>query len=144
MTPDELLKPRYKVIADYPNSRFKIGDILFKYIYPSSESIYTYVTNPEIPLKGTSLSPEYVEKMNHLFKPLQWWEDRKAEDMPGYVKDERGVFKVKEWHLHLASNVTVYIDSTIHAGYVDCTECPLYSDPEPATEAEYITYINSK
>lgn len=140
MTPDELLNPRYKVIADYPNSRFKIGDILFKYRYPSSPSMYTYVTNPEIPLKGTSLSPEYVEKMNHLFKPLQWWEERKAEDMPAYVKCLKSPDQIIE------PGSVLKVAWNDHGGKVEKGPWifPYTNCYEPATEEDYTTYINSK
>lgn len=47
LTPEQLLQPRYEVIADYPNSPFKVGQIIsFKEIYPFSGlsfgQLYTY------------------------------------------------------------------------------------------------------
>ena len=79
------------------------------------------------------------------FKLLPWWSHRTLEEMPGYVKDENGVYKVKEWHFELAPKVTVFIDAKIHQQYrKECTECPLYSDFLPATLHDYEQYTNHK
>lgn len=133
MNPEQLLIPRYKVIADYPDSKFVIGDMLFMYKYKSSESMYTYVTNPESALNGTSLKPEYVEKMSHLFKPLQWWQDRKREDLSGYIKRMTdGVWDVYQ------INIQNKDDMSWKFGMISNKEFL------PATESEYLSYINSK
>jgi hypothetical protein len=83
MTKDELLRIRYKVIADYPGSIFEIGHIINTY-----ESAMAYLTETE---KGC------LKDYPHLFKPLKWWEDRKVEDMPEYYKysGNNGVFKTR-------------------------------------------------
>ena len=118
----ELLKPRYLVIADYPGSVFELGKIL----------------DDEILIESMSKYP-------HLFQPLPWWSHRTLEEMPGHVKDENGVYKVKEWHFELAPKVTVFIDAKIHQQYrKECTECPLYSDFLPATLHDYEQYTNHK
>lgn len=58
----ELLKPRFKVIADYPNNtEFDIGDI----VSPKTEKS-DYNNYPAI------------------FKKLEWYEDRSAEEI-GYI-----------------------------------------------------------
>lgn len=104
MKAQELLKQRFEVIADYPNSDFKIGDILQAYFFQTSKSgMYTYVTNLEEPLKGKSLKKELVEEMPHLFKKLNWWEHRKLEDMPKKVMsladDQKSTYKIEEWDM---------------------------------------------
>jgi len=83
----ELMKPRYKVIAPYPNSPFKAGQILIRddsheNNYWTGEQCYT---------------DRYPDQYPHLFKPLQWWEDRKPEEMPEYVRIEEKVYKIREW-----------------------------------------------
>lgn len=61
MNAKELLIPRFEVIADYPNSTYKVGEIFHAVV------------------------PDYA-KYPHLFKPLNWWEYRKEEEMPKKVK----------------------------------------------------------
>ena len=79
---------RYKVIADYPNSRLEIGEILTKYKFESSDTgMYVYTTNLEIPLRGINIKPDWAENYPHLFRKLEWWEDREVEDMPQYLKE---------------------------------------------------------
>jgi hypothetical protein len=81
MTVEELLIQRYKVIADYPNSHFKIGDIVKKHFFDvSQKGTYTYLTNVKSPLQGLSLRKEFIETMPHLFKKLEWWEERGESD----------------------------------------------------------------
>lgn len=78
LTIEELLKPRCKVIADYPKCRYKIGDILYVDDKGSAwiKHEYLFYTDPV----------ESVAKYPHLFESLPWWKDRKVEDMPEYVK----------------------------------------------------------
>lgn len=59
----DLLKPRYIAIADYPGYTFEIGKIL----------------DDEIII-------ESMIKYPHLFRKLEWWEERNIEDMPIYLK----------------------------------------------------------
>lgn len=109
MTPEELLRPRYKVIALFPGSKRKIGEVIH------------FQDLPGWPTK------EYYEDYPHLFKKLAWWEDRKPEDMPEYVKsnDNRAIRPMSE----LTS-----------VGFrICCIEKWL-----PATEQEYLEYINQK
>lgn len=107
MKTDELLKPRYKVIADYPNSKGNVGDILYQYIFETSETgLYTFVSNLESPLSGYNIKPSDIDKYPHLFRKMDWWEDRGMEEMPKYLKyfDEDGklefVLKVERYKSH--------------------------------------------
>ena len=68
----ELLKPRFKVIADYPESKFKVGEII------------QLTWNDPFPDKYGGYETFY-NKYPHLFKKLEWWEDRKESEMPQYV-----------------------------------------------------------
>ena len=108
MTVEELLKPRWKVIADYPKSQFKVGEII------ESKTGFLYC----------------FEDYPHLFQPLQWWEERKLEDMPEYVNYNGGIYKVE-------SPLTI-IDGYIYTeGAV--IECQLKLSL-PATISEYESY----
>lgn len=74
MTVEELLKPRYKVIADYPGSPFIVGSVGVKHY---AEWVFE--------LNGV-VSDVAVENYPHLFRLMHWSEERKPEDMPKYVK----------------------------------------------------------
>lgn len=66
MSIEDLMKPRYKVIADYPNSCYRVGVIIDKYIRP--------------------VTADFYDKFPHLFQKLEWYEERSVDDMPEYVK----------------------------------------------------------
>lgn len=91
MTAQELLIPRMLVTSDYPESPFKIGDILtFDGIVWGCNEPQKFVREPG--------------KYLHLFKPLNWWEHRKLEDMPKKVISNRQIDKgivrdVEKWYL---------------------------------------------
>lgn len=71
MKAEELMKPRFVIIADYPNNDLgKVGEILdrdwCKYINDDEEDGLEW----------------RVSDFPHLFRKLNWWEYRKEEDMP--------------------------------------------------------------
>jgi hypothetical protein len=102
MTTEELMKPRYKAIADYPYSGRKVGDVF----HPSD-------------VKAHSL---FLDRYPHLFSKLEWWEERKTEDMPEYYKIDGTIYKWEREH---------GLKCCIARGHV-----------LPATESEYNEYIN--
>lgn len=96
----ELLKSRWKVIADYPGSDYHIGEIL--------DRDWGWVGNDEVGFKHD------LSHYPHLFKKLQWWEDRKPEEMP-----------VCNWKIGRFHNVSIeddYIDSDCY-----CEMCKMPS-----------------
>lgn len=112
MNTEELLRPRWKLIADYPDNPDKIG------------AIY----NPEYYLERNIA---FFDKYPHLFKKLQWWEDRKPEEMPEYVKHPRfdDVFKI------------VSIETKYMSVYLDDETFPRsLAHFIPATKEEYLTF----
>ena len=66
MTVEELLRPRYKVIAKWPRGGFPVG-LVFEGIY----------------LNDLSKSVIECAEYPHLFKPLQWWQDRSDKELLG-------------------------------------------------------------
>ena len=116
MTVEELLMPRYKVIADYPSSPYYVGEIKDRL--------------------GDNVAAHFA-KYPHLFRKLNWWEERKVEDMPDYVKWDVGIYptwkkimKVDKWNSNGSfdhENVTISV--------INCF---------PATEQQYNDYIKSK
>ena len=71
MEVSELFKPRFRVIADYPNGRYKKNEI----VSPDKKGWLSWAGNPS----------DYPA----IFKKLEWWEERTNEDLPKYVKIER-------------------------------------------------------
>lgn len=80
------------------------------------------------------LPPEFVEKFPHLFRPMPWYEGRKPEEMPLYLKS---IALYKDFHIVEAKNHY----ATFFIGIKDGQywEAP-YDEYLPATEAEYLTY----
>lgn len=72
MSTKELLKPRWKVIADYPGNPAIVGSIL------KMRNDYQYEVNSKL-----FIMPEGYPA---IFKKLEWWEEREQEDLPEYVK----------------------------------------------------------
>lgn len=127
MTKEELLKPRYKVIADYPQSIWKEGQIL------------PYFPEP--------YAKENIEKFPKVFRKMNWWEERKAEDMPEYIKFRDNVVIKVDNHFQEKLFVTdgswPYRYSADHLivtweGVQYC--CPYY-DVMPATKDEFENQI---
>lgn len=100
MTPEQLLQPRYEVIADYPNSTFYIGQII--------------TFEPKDPTDGWELADIADNKRicpayPNIFKRLSWHEHCKPEDMPEYVKLSDGeVFKVINYN---SDKITCIVES---------------------------------
>lgn len=129
MTKEELLRPRYKIIADYPDNKNKVGDII---------TIQTAKT------KGAEeLVCGWYEKYPAIFERLPWWKGRKVEDMPPFLKEDDSLYKrsevvkVKEWMLEDEE-----------------TDCPCFMDEKdnhftwvrgflPATREEYEVFLQT-
>jgi hypothetical protein len=137
MTTEELLAPRYKVIADYPDCNFDVGAIF------RDEDFYI----------GPKQVRHCFSDYPHLFKLLEWYEERDIKDMPEYVKfnDERNsilsygkdeepeIHKViRHWATSLDTNLRYsnsdnFISEWNNVNYH-------YGQFLPATEQEYLTY----
>lgn len=121
----ELLIPRYKVIADYPGNRFKMGAIFTKDIdgtFVDEEMNVTLESN--------------LTSFPHLFKKLEWWEDRLPEEMPEYVKHDGTIYQISSPDIDIRNNYGFVLKTDVIPIY--------YKDCQPATEQEYTQYINSK
>ena len=123
----ELLKPRVKCIAADTSGDFEVGEIFYA---EQDGHFYMYGDN------GTWIL--HPDKYPHLFRRLEWWEDRDVKDMPQYLKsnlDDKGwagnfvVEKVNEFHGDNNEYVAIDRDETLQY----CTSWYL-----PATEAEYL------
>lgn len=119
----ELLKPRFKVIADFPDSDYKVWNI--------EDRDWTKYVNGEDETDGVLWR---ISDFPHLFKKLEWWEERSQEEMPKYIKSIHGKIcdEVLQYDF---KNFGVYIKSfnSISADIRNFI---------PATEQEYTQYLS--
>jgi hypothetical protein len=123
LSKEELLRPRYEAINDYPRSPFRKGDI----IYPTKIASGLYGT-AEI---------DNIDKYPNIFRKMNWWE-RKLSELPQYIKwqyAENGfIGTVTKWEKGFSG---IYC---ITNGFISFPgECCLL----PSDESEYLEYIKS-
>lgn len=140
MTVEELLKPRYEVIADYPGNFVPVGSVIefdceVVWIKKDGE----YVSNDKI-TAGVHSSYYFnnvlkIKSFPHLFCHLAWYEKRDVSELPEYVKTKAGnvVRKLVQvgW-----GKVYIVIDGKAKVRSA--------KDWFPATETEYLNYINNQ
>lgn len=140
LTKEQLLSPRYKVIADYPGSHFDVGDTL---LYLKLNSAYTYRRIGGIKHKSwesigqpTFKSPE---SFPHIFRLMDWWEERTPEDMPRFVKLPSG-------EVHSVTTIEKDHTGELFYNFIgDESGIGMYfSFSEPATQEDYNSYINKQ
>lgn len=120
---EDLLKPRYKVIADYPQALWEVGAII-----PTEVHSIKNLSNEMI---------AFYDKYPHLFKKLEWWQERKVEELPEYIKHKNIVYKVDEWDIIMMYPKTTSVDGQVS----------WYWKKEnflPATKEEYEKYVENK
>jgi hypothetical protein len=118
MSYEDLMKPRYKVIADYPGCPFKVGEILQKTKYMSGKEF----------VRGMLHQPDDYPAN---FQRLEWWQDRAETDPPEYVKRKGIVYKVDRWSKSF-QNIH-WLGCYVSNSYMPCEELT------PATETDYNT-----
>jgi len=142
LTKEQLLQPRYKVISDYPDSCYSIGIILTMQQDIHGSWFYDFARE-----SGVKSEPEsFFLLYPMIFKKLEWWEERKAEDMPEHVQYKiypgSQCFKVDHWVIY-----KLYQDTQFEQ------ECIGIRSPNgiigahaliPISKEEYEAYINSK
>jgi hypothetical protein len=127
---NDLLKPRYKVIADYPGNEWKVGDIL--------DRDWGWDGDDEEGFK------HHVSDYPHLFKKLEWYEERKLDEMPGHLgclspvfKWSKGeIIKVDKWIECFGPTLRFYSPDTDKI-----THHPFSFTP--VTAAEYEAYLQT-
>lgn len=139
MTKEELLKPRFKCIADFPgNEWFEVGEVY------------------EVGFNGVILKDEirkwdkdnYIitqpEKYPAIFLKLNWWEERKLEDIPKYIKNDDGIYELLDVPPEKRGSICKWIvkaqEEDAEFGVTDIYV--LDNHMLPATEEEYLNYIN--
>lgn len=126
---NDLLKEKFKVIAPIPWTHFRVGEIV------SNES-----------LRGYKENNVYATKMDlsnfpHLFKRMQWFEDRTEDQMPEFVRyqskgeDARYIRVFKHFtNRDGAFNIYGFMFENEFYSYKHCT---------PITEEEYFRAIKN-
>lgn len=134
MTTEELMKPRYKVIADWPNRKdFNVGQIIT--VGEAWNPGYLMYSIEDCQGKREYLQ-DFFDQYPHLFQRLEWWHDR--EEVPQYVKFIANKSKVaKLLKLYHRDMVDIEHDGKT----IDCLDMELFL---PATLEEYNNYIKSK
>jgi hypothetical protein len=116
---EDLLKPRFKVIADYPDSLFAVGEVLQLRHFPNNGNVWGYA-------RCGIWDEAHLLKFPNIFSKMEWWEERDEKDMPEYVKRPSGeVGKVIEHFM-----------DTVNICKTDIFEVP-YERLYPATKSEY-------
>ena len=103
MKAKDLLIPRFELINNYPDCdkhKLAVGSII-TFEYYNDETKQWYNDN------GKSIIYDaYYEGYAHLFKKLNWWENRKKEDMPNKlickaIPYDQEVQIIVEWDMEL-------------------------------------------
>lgn len=118
---ERLMMPRIIVTAPMPGLDYSIGDVILPH-----------------PVHGFDIFP-YPDKYPHLFKRLEWWADRKIEDMPKYLKhklkDQDFTFhKIIKWDLE-----RLFAFENENRG-CDLLLWSAKYNYLPATESDYLAY----
>ena len=129
MTTEQLLQPRFEVIADYPDSRYKVGEILDRDWGWNGDDVDGFNNK--------------ISDYPHLFRKLQWWEKRKVEDMPMYVKVIAYENNIKSREVKPVVKVELHnIVDGFHFKDTEGRYCN-YDICIPSTEEEYLEFKNN-
>ena len=144
MSNEELLQPRYKVIADYPSNCIEVGEIIELKIGDDERFSTDGIKHPYAYTPNGAEAEYSLDRYPHLFQRLKWWQERQESDMPKYVKyirldnEQLRIVKVATWDVRNGVEVAF---RTTEGDWCLCNE-----QDSPATEAEYEAYkslINS-
>jgi hypothetical protein len=139
MNTQELLNPRYKVIADYPDNKdFQLGKIIDFHPWVCAAHYWEHSVE-DCQGKRTWLS-EYFDKYPHLFRKLEWWEERNENDIQyvKYLHEEKNIWvvlKVNRYAIEGKYTYAYVYDDKSKIGRIQFEKTDL-----PATEEEYNNY----
>jgi hypothetical protein len=135
MTIEELLKPRYKVINGYPRSPFEVGVVL---VVAEDGELYS-IEHGYFP-SSTIVREEEAKQYPNIFRSLQWWEGREIAGM--YVR-----FGEKDT-VHSYYQLKEPLEGGVYGFWMMQGNLDEYCYPlngcHPATEQEYLEFINTK
>lgn len=144
LSKEELLKPRYKVMSDWPGRKdFVVGEVVTldkdftpeykKYEIEDCQGKRVYITS-------------FFEMFPLQFKPLPWYAEREVSEMPEYVKSVEGIVYRTGWIQGvITENGQQPMKMKLGNGKVDWQVIPnIMSFYEPATHEQYIQYTQTK
>lgn len=140
MTTEELLRPRWKVIADFPGSKYTMGQIIeTNYWYDRSEEkgYEEHKMNKSwvVRTEWNISSAQFFDSYPVIFKKLEWWEERNVKDLPNYVRYKGcEMFRLNTPKIGEVLKVNNYQEDCVNHN-IGCDWISLY---EPATEEEYL------
>lgn len=144
-TVEELLKPRYKVINTWPGMAAEPFEL--DQIVNLEQHEEHFIHTPLRHLPESYMREDFFKTFPHLFKKLEWHQERHIEDLPLYLKDKDRIWKLKGW-------VTDMIGSPYPINFVDkegdtdqfCSIAWHFRKDRmmPATEEEYNNYKSKK
>lgn len=89
LSTEQLLAPRFKVIADYPGANYKVNEIV-TFFWSGRFTQMLCDKPPMLEASGKTITGlatiEWFDRFPAIFQRLQWWEDRQKSDMPDYVR----------------------------------------------------------
>jgi hypothetical protein len=150
----ELLKPRYKLIADYPDCREPMGTIFTLSNELAYDKYHVWHYKPYDVVFGTW--NRSFDKYPHLFQSLEWWQERPIESIPNYIRfgdidKQHAIYYIKEWNRfdNLPEDETKsLIDSYGPCGYAYIPQPYFISlrfpNNYPSTLSDYTNYINQQ
>lgn len=117
----------------------KDGEALARTIVAIAEEVSKDAESAEAYLKSEGVDVENPGLYPEVFQPMQWWEDRKVEDYPAFLKTKNGeVRKINQI-------VTEESDDPFYTTEEDELGWYFHQDGViPATEQEYLEYIKQK
>jgi hypothetical protein len=130
MTPQELLRPRYRLYATYPGCPFKLGSVLIQKDLGATNNPYYEVGMFGLPNQSSLYNPENYPSN---FCKLEWWQERSINDWPEYLRDMQGV----------VYKVIIQVDPTPRIEIQDVENNPVnrgFVYLTPATLEQYISY----
>lgn len=136
MNAQELMKPRFEVIAVFPFCPVVIKEQL-------ERVTNTLFIVSKIGENANVWHLSEIEKYPHLFRKLNWWDKRNIEDMPTYIKSETQVVK-PDWQLEewMGNKYLRAYDSSAKKYNMSLSfKLQLF---EPATEQEYLEFVKKK
>lgn len=137
MNKEELLKPRYKVIGLYPHCPFEQGVILIQ-----DEALEWHSLEHGYPESEKNILGTDVEKYPHIFKKLEWFEEREKHELTIYLKDRPESFEKyhKQRYLKVIDSYGTieFYKALTDGGWVRMP------DTLPITEQEYLEFTTNK
>lgn len=134
----DLLKPRYKQISSFPffGTPFLRQKLALRFIV-GKIFVMDIVDEDGSSTSDGSYGEDFFKDYPHLFKRLEWWEERAKEDLPEYIKGKTTghLYQVKEYH---------YLDTEEGMALTINGRWRILRDMQPATLEEYTTYINTQ